>query len=189
MRWQIYLLVALLCISPVAAYTGTFGVMPPLSPGPSKTTNTKFELDTEDSNPQTIITNLIYVQSIVVETNPEHEAPLHVKERPEGGSVAFSITVPKPINDDLVEATIFFWGPDVPTLTITHDHNGAPPVVLSATKVQPTQTNSDGNVLWSITVNSFSDFYTSKPEPRPFPWDMAILLFLASASCVTLVRY
>ncbi len=148
--------------APVLAYTGGISVFPPLVGGPEHKTVSNFDVDTTENNPQSITTGLNYVESVVITTNPVINSHLLISEYPAGDELAFSFTVPKPFQDALVSATINFWGPDVPEMQIWHVHQDEAPVLITATRVEPPQTNSDGNVLWSFTTTKFSDFFTNK---------------------------
>jgi hypothetical protein len=157
----IYILLSFLILTkPAAAYTGSIAIFPALTDGPDHTTITNIDIDTESQNPVRVTTNLNYVQSIVIETNPPVDTHLLIKEYPSGESVAFSFIVNQPFQDALVSATIYFWGPDVDSLQISHDHNGII-TPISATKIQPVEKNAENNILWSFTTTSFSDFFTS----------------------------
>lgn len=175
---------------PAYAYTGSFGVSP-TAIGPDKKTEDKFDIDTETTNPQEIMTDLFYVYKIIIETASGQTGPLHIKEYETGEDPAFDIILPKPINDDLVKATIYIWGPDDPTLTIYHYHTGEPTYTIEATKVEPTVTREDGMVLWYFETTSFSSFFINKPRPiRQFPLIPVILLaILSAAPCIVLRRH
>ncbi len=89
---------------------------------------------------------------------------LIVKEYPTDSDYTFDIIVnDNNLRENLVRATFYVWAPNVASLTITHDHQGAPTVYETASKVSPTVTNADGNVLWEFTVTNFSSF--SWPAP------------------------
>lgn len=159
----VYLLLScVISAKPVAAYTGSIGVFPALTDGPNHVTVTNIDINTESQNPAWVTTNLNYVQSVVIETNPPVNTHLLIKEYPSGDTVAFSFIVNQPFQDALVRATVYFWGPDVASLQIYHQHSGAPDELINATKIEPVQRNADNNVLWSFTTYSFSDFYLSK---------------------------
>ncbi len=175
------LILIVMMTTPVYAYTGSFGIVP-TAIGPDKKTETKFDIDTETTNPQEIITDLFYVYKIIIETVSGQTGPLHIKEYETGEDPAFDIIIPKPINDDLVKATIYIWGPDDPTLTIYHYHTGEPTYTIEATKVSPTVTRADGMVLWYFETTSFSSFFINKPRPpQQFPLVPVIILTLLSA--------
>src|SRR4030042_3414330 len=155
------LLSCLIWIKPANAYTGSIAIFPALTDGPDHTTVFNFDVNTNSQNPVTVTTNLNYVQSIVNETNPPLNSHILIKEYPSGESVAFSFIVNQPFQDALVQATIYFWGPDVDSLQVYHEHGDEPAELINATKIDPIQRNADNNVLWSFTTYSFSDFYTS----------------------------
>ena len=152
--------------SPAKAYTGGVSIFPPLLGGPDHKTVTNFPINTNDANPQSVITNLNYVQAVVIETNPLIKSHLLISEYPSGDDLAFSFTVPKPFQDALIRAHIYFWGPDVETLQIWHIHKDETPVLITANRVEPVITNPEGDVLWVFTTTSFSDFFTSKFDKK-----------------------
>ncbi len=190
MRKLILLLIVLLGSASVEAYTGSFALMPAAAGGPDHTTVSNFDIDTGSANPQMIVLDLNFIESIIIETSEPISGPLLVKEEPEGEQPAFSFTVPQKINDVLIQATVFMWGPDVESLSINHIHNNEPPVAIEATKVQPLEYDENGNVLWRFTTPSFSEFMVgdkSSPE-REFPMVYATLIALASISCCILFK-
>jgi hypothetical protein len=167
---------------PAQAYTGGISVFPPLANGPEHKTVSNFPVDTRNNNPQLIHTDLNFVESVIIETDPSIKSHLLISEYPDGDSLAFSFTVPKPFQDALVSATIFFWGPDIENMSITHVHQDEDPTQIPAVKVQPTQTNDNGDILWYFTTPSFSDFFLSnftKKINTDLPYmQMVILLAL-----------
>lgn len=183
--------ILLLLLPAVDAYTGSFAFSPALPGGPATKTTTMFDVDTETSNPQTIVTDLNFVYKIVIETVSGQTGPLHVKEYPDGDDPAWDIIVPKKINDDLVKATIYFWAPDSTssTITIIHQHTGEPDETLTATKVSPTVTDSSGRILWVFETSSFSSFFVNKkPEEHhdiPYIY-ISLLLFFSLSACILL---
>jgi len=156
------LLICLILVKPASAYTGSIAIFPALTGGPDHRTNSNFEINTENNNPAWQTTSLNYVESVVIQTNPGIKSHLIISEYPQGDNIAFSFTVPQPFQDALVNATVYFWGPDVDTLQITHQHQGLPDDLLNATKVKPIQRNANNDVLWYFTTSSFSDFYLTK---------------------------
>jgi len=180
----------LLFLPSVLAYTGGYSVLPSIPGGPGNTNVDRFDIDTTGTNPQTISVGMGYVEAVVVQTSSGVTGNLLVKEEPTGDSPTFSFTVQKKIEDELVQATVFFWAPDTSPLVITHQHANDPPTQVYATKVTPNQQDSDGNVLWYFTTTTFSEF-AIKPdyrEPRPFPVAAAILLALISLSACVMLR-
>lgn len=153
------------------AYTGAYGIMPAFMGGPDSSYVTQFDIDTENG-PATISANLYYVHSLVIETDRELESHILIKEYPTGGESTFDIIVPQPVQNALVSATVFIWGPDVDTLTIRHEHQGDETQYVSGVKVDPVVTNSDGNVLWSFTVTSFSTFSYFNPLAQDASWNL-----------------
>lgn len=149
-------------VLPCQAYTGSIAIFPALSGGPDHKTVSNIDINTEEHNPYYQDVSLNYVKAIFIETNPTINSHLLISEYPSGDSVAFSFTVPKPFQDALVSATVYFWGPDVSSLQIWHQHQGEPDTQLTAIKVEPEQRNADGNVLWYFTTTSFSTFFTSE---------------------------
>jgi hypothetical protein len=150
--------------SSVLGYTGSFALLPPASPGPDNTDVDVFFVNTATSNPQYIDIDMSYVYAVEITTNGSVAGALIVTERPTSWSPHFSFTVPKKVQEALIEATIYLWAPDNQSLEIWHDHQGDDPYLTTGTKVDPEQTDGNGNVLWSITVYSFSDFYVEEPE-------------------------
>jgi len=187
----IFIVLLVLLLPTVNAYTGSFIFSPALTGGPSTKTTTMFDVDTVTSNPQEIITDLEFVYKIVIETSTGETGPLHVKEYPDGDDPAWDIIVPKKINDALVKATIYFWAPDSmsDTMTIIHEHTGEPDVFLTAYKVSPTVTDSSGRILWYFETTSFSTFYANKKPEREhrIPYvTLAILTLLSASACILL---
>ena len=185
------IVIVLLILPNVHGYTGSFAFSPALTGGPATKETTMFDVDTETTNPQTIITDLDYVYKIVIETVSGQTGPLHVKEYPEGEDPAWDIIVPKKINDDLVKATIYFWAPDSTssTMTVVHHHTGEPDTYLTAYKVSPTVTDSSGRILWYFETTSFSSFFVNKkPESdRGIPYlYISLLLFFSLSACILL---
>src|SRR4030042_1852883 len=95
----------LLYSSPVLAYTGGISVFPPLINGPKHKTVTNIPIETDQGNPQMIITSLNYVEAVIIETDPTIKSHLLISEYPADDDLAFSFTVPKPFQDALVQAT------------------------------------------------------------------------------------
>lgn len=190
MRFPLVLMVALLLGGSAEAYTGSFALMPAAAGGPDHTTVENFDLDTGAANPQMIVLDLHFVESIIIETSEPVSGPLLVKEEPEGEQPAFSFTVPQKVNDVLIQATVFFWGPDVDSLSINHLHHNEPPIAIVATKVQPLEYDENGNVLWRFTTPSFSEFYVGDKSAsgREFPLVYASIIALASISCCILFK-
>ena len=189
LRLHLFLLVGVLIAGSVDAYTGGFSVIPAIIGGPDHTTVSNFDLNTETTNPQMITPDMNYIHTLIIETSEPITSPLLIKEEPDGEVPAFSITVPSKVQDVLVQATIFFWGPNVDSLTIIHDHNGAEPYPETATKVQPVETDASGRVLWRMTVSSFSDFYVAREkQQRDFPLFPLLFITLASISCCLLFK-
>ena len=191
--WKTATLIVLfvLVLPAVNAYTGSFVISPALPGGPSTKTTTMFDVDTVTSNPQEIITDLEFVYKIIIETVSGQTGPLHVKEYPDGDDPAWDIIVTKPINDDLVKATIYFWAPDSmsDTMTIIHEHTGEPDTFITAYKVTPTVTDADGRILWYFETTSFSTFYANKKPEREhrIPYvTLAILTLLSASACILL---
>lgn len=186
-------ILALMALTSVAhAYTGSFAVSPAIPGGPGKNTVESYDIDTRVTNPQTIIADHYYVYSVVLQLNTADTAKLLITEDAsrQGGDLAFSFTVPQRIQDELVSATIYFWAPDVPSLTITHVH-GSVSSPITATKVSPQVNGLNGNVLWSMTTTSFSDFYSGaqpSSSPKEFPIAPLVILALASVSACVLLR-
>ncbi|HEC65937.1 MAG TPA: hypothetical protein ENI23_11650, partial [bacterium] len=183
----IFIVLPLLYPKLVSAYTGSFSIFPPASGGPEHTNVTKFGVNTNLSNPQTISIDLFYVEKITIETDGGQTGPLLIKEHKTGSNIAFSITIPKKIQDSLITATVYFWGPDVDTLQIWHQHKNEDPVLINAIKVEPETTNEDGSVLWSFTTTSFSSFYVDKIQTssildKDIPWIPLIILVTLAIS-------
>ena len=153
-------LLSLAIAAPVSAYTGVYVIAPTIAGGPNSVNVTQFDLNANAGNGLThaIQTNLTYVQSIVIQTSEDIDSHILIKEYPAGSDQTFDIIVPQPVQNVLVQATVTIWAPDVETLLIRHEHQGEPTTFEAATKVQPTQTDVNGNVLWSFTVTSFSSF-------------------------------
>ena len=173
------------------AYTGTYGILPPPVGGPGSVTVTNFDIDTKANNPQTIPINLYFVQSIVIETNPEIKSNLLIKEYPEGSAQAFDIIVPQPAQDALVQAVVYVWAPDAETLVVQHEHQGEPTIYENANKVLPEISDGSGNVLWSFTVTSFSSFSLlesiTDSVQKNYPWQGANGAMLAVILASTLM--
>jgi len=179
------LLICLILVKPASAYTGSIAIFPALTGGPDHRTNSNFEINTEDNNPFWQTTSLNYVESVVIQTNPAIKSHLIISEYPQGNNIAFSFTVPQPFQEALVSATIYFWGPDVDSLQIYHEHTGEPTELLNATKVEPIQRNTDNNVLWYFTTNSFSSFYLNKINNGVNQKLPTFALFGLSAMCLS----
>ncbi len=146
-----------------SAYTGSYGIAPATTPGPNTSKNTNIDIDTT-AGTQTIIADLQYVYKIVIETSVPLTSHLIVKEYPADSDYTFDIIVnDNNFRENLVRATFYVWAPNVSSLTIVHDHQGAATVYETASKVSPVVTNDDGNVLWEFTVTNFSSF--SWPAP------------------------
>lgn len=189
------LFLALFLAQAAFAYSGSFATMPALPGGPATNTITNFDIDTRTNNPQTINTNLDYVYQVIIETSTPEKSNLLITENPSSGQQApgsFSFTVPQRIQDALVSATIYFWGPNQETLTIEHVHQGTTTEYLTATKASPETTDGQGRILWMITTTSFSEFIpqgtpSREPDNTPFIIYSASIL-LASASALALFR-
>ena len=178
---------------PVFSYSGGFAVVPPLAGGPGSNTVSNFDIDTRVTNPQTIVTNLNYVQQVIIQTSTPERGNLLITENPSSGQIdpsSFSFSVPQKIQDALVSATVYFWGPDQPTLLMTHVHQGVATEVLTATRVSPEQRDAQGRVLWTFTTTSFSEFIMVQKPPRPItPFVVYLALILvASASSIALFK-
>jgi hypothetical protein len=190
--WLASVAVIFFILPSVQAYTGNFAFSPPLTGGPDTKETTVFDVDTETSNPQTIITDLNFVYKIIIETTSGQTGPLHVKEYPDGDDPAWDIIVTKPINDDLVKATIYFWAANSTntTMTVIHQHTGEPDIILTAYKVSPATTDSTGRILWYFETTSFSTFFVNKKPERELsiPYAYIGLLMIFSLSACILLR-
>jgi len=193
MKWKTFLIL-LICFGSLFfradilhAYTGIYGIFPPALGGPSHNTVTNFDLNTTEG-PATIPMNLYYVQSMVIHTTEPIDSHILIKEYPEGSDTAFDVIVPKKVQDALEYATIYIWAPDIDSLVIEHEHNGAPTVFENATKIIPKEMDGNGNVLWVFTVTSFSSFTLfesiADAANKTTTWSMPFLLALfALLSC------
>jgi len=144
------ILIFTLLASPVgvSAYTGVYGIFPPAVGGPGSVTVTNFDLDTT-SGPATIAMNLYYVQSITIETNEPISSHILIKEYPEGSETAFDIIVPQPVQDALIQATIYVWAPDSSSLVVQHEHNNEPTIFETIADSMQTKTLWNmSNMLW-----------------------------------------
>ncbi|MBI4146149.1 hypothetical protein HY489_02310 [Candidatus Woesearchaeota archaeon] len=188
MRIVILTIVLAIIATSVTAYSGSFATTPPLPGGPNSNTVTNFDVDTRNgNNPQTLQTNLNYVYQIIIQTTTPITSNLLITENPssgQSGDGSFSFTVPQRLQDELVQATIYFWGPDQATLTVDHVHQGQTTETLTAARAEPPQTDAQGRVLWVITTTSFSEFFPNGvPAPirdnAPFYTYMAIVAIAA----------
>ncbi|RJP56761.1 MAG: hypothetical protein C4541_11565 [Candidatus Auribacter fodinae] len=178
------------------AYSGGFATSPPLLGGPSSNTITNFDLDTREDNPQTIVTNLDFVQRVIIETATGIKSHILITENPSSGQLSpgsFSFTVPQKVQDELVRATIYFWGPDQETLLVDHIHQGQTTEQIAAVRAAPEQTDAQGRVLWVITTTSFSEFIplgtTEAQDRNIIPFVIyAALIALATLSAIVLLR-
>jgi len=185
MKCKIPILIAAILLCSVAfAHSDSVSILPPVHGAMEQ-----FHIDIT-SSPQTILTDMTYVHSITILTTTAQNGPLLVREEPLGEGTLFSLTAPQSIEDDLIKATIQFWGADVPSLQIIHDHTGEDPYTVEAIRIVPDQTNFEGNVLWEITVPSFSDFYTQLPQKqKDFPILPALLIaFCALTGCFLVAK-
>lgn len=183
MRIPLWILVAILLLLPVSAYTGAFAIFPP-APGPDYPFTQRLDVDTNTQNPDVIDVGGEVIESITITTDEPIRQSLILQERPAGQGPTFSISAPMILQKVLVEATITFWAPEQETLTIVHDHAGDEPYEEQATKIQPTQTDGKGNILWTMTVDSFSTFYAQEPSRRTMPWNAILLVSILSSSCL-----
>lgn len=196
MKTAILLVLTLALAMAAQAYSGAFASSPPLPGGPSSNTVTNFDIDTRNgNNPDTIDTNLDYVYRVIIESATPLKSNMLITENPSSGQSnpgSFSFSVPQRMQDELVTATIYFWGPDQPTLTIDHIHQGELSETLTAARADPPQTDAQGRVLWVITTTSFSEFipHGSGAPPRSnLPFIIyAALVMLASTSAIVLFR-
>jgi hypothetical protein len=153
------------------AYTGAYGAMPAMTGGgPGSSYVNQFDLNTE-AGPATILMNMYYVHSMVIETDREIDDHILIKEYPAGSENTFDIIVPQPVQNALVSATVYIWAADTETLTIRHEHSGEPTQYVTASKVQPVTEDGNGNVLWSFTVSSFSSFSFFNPLAQHSTWN------------------
>lgn len=105
----IVIISAFIVSEPVMAYTGIFGVFPPIENGPSSITVHEFTFDTTGGLPASITTNLFYLQSVIIETSPGMVGSFIVKEYPAGNSQRFDIIVSDEVQGALINATLFVW--------------------------------------------------------------------------------
>lgn len=190
-KLSVLVLLCLVSIPVAFAYTGSFAFAPALTGGPDTKTTTMFDVDTGVENPQELLTDLNFVYKIIVETSEPESGPLHVKEYPDGDDPAWDIIVPKKLNDVLIKATIYFWGPSTgTTMTIVHQHAGEPDEYLTATIVSPTVLDASGRALWVFETTSFSSFYVNhKPDHSlNLPYLFITLITLCSALPVVVLR-
>lgn len=177
-------------ISSASAYTGSYGILPSPVGGPSHITVTNFNVSTTNGT-DIVIMNLGYIYSMEIETSPDIDSHILVKEYPSGQGKTFEVIVPQPLQNALVQATVYVWAPDSENLVVEHDHKGAPLSYENATKVDPEITDGNGNVLWQFTVTSFSSFTFMESVhdkvSRETPWAgrNAIYLLLILAATVT----
>ena len=175
------LLGAFFVVAPAHAYTGSYGILPAPAQGPDSVTVINVDVDTETFNPQAIYVGGSYVEWITIETDPAMVSNILVKEYPPLEGDTFDIIVPQPLQNALVQATVYVWAPDGESLTIEHDHQGEPIVYETATKVLPEQTDGNGNVLWVFTVSSFSSFTlidSTGAQNTSIPLDMTNMITL-----------
>lgn len=172
------------------AYTGSYLVSPVATPGPGSTTPYQEKLDTRDVNPDRIEFNGFYVYAVTIKTHTGVKGNIVLLEESQGGQNTWSFNVPQKIQNELDWATIEFWAPDQDELLIWHDHQGQDPYQEIATRVSPELSDGNGNVLWSITVNSFSSFYENPPVPNTSVPVVPIvaLLSLTAISCYFVQR-
>jgi len=174
------------------AYSGGYGILPALINGPDKKEMNKFDITTDLTNPQTIVTDLTYIYQVTIATSTPESGNLMIIENPTGDEESFSFSVPKKIQDSMLWAEILFWAPNTETLSVTHVHNSGDPKILTGTKIEPVTPNANGDVLWSITTTSFSEFYLSAMATdyqKNWPTFSLILLIICSASAVILFRF
>ncbi len=196
MRTATLIIIAALLATASHAYSGAFASTPPLAGGPNSNTVTNFDIDTRNgNNPATINTNLDYVYQVIIESATPLKSNMLITENPSSGQSnpgSFSFSVPQRMQDELVTATIYFWGPNQATLTIDHIHQGDLTETLTATRTEPPQTDAQGRVLWVITTTSFSEFIptgngTPPKDNLPFAIYTALVI-LASTSAAILFR-
>jgi len=161
MKWPVVLVVSLFFISPVYAYTGSFSIWPPFA-GNADQVIEMYEIDTTIENPQILVVGMNVVEELTIETTIPLTAPILITESPKKESYSFSVNVPMTVQNELVSATIYFWGPDIDYLEIAHNHPGNDPEMLEATKIN--SDGEDGLALWKFTTYSFSDFYLEQPQ-------------------------
>lgn len=187
---------ALLWTTPAFAYTGTYGVFPTVSGGPSSVTVTNFDLDTS-SGSTTITTGLNYLYSITITTSEPIDNHFLVKEYPSGSEKAYDIIVAQKVQDAMTEAVMTIWAPDTESLVVEHDHKGAEIEYVTATKVENSPVDANGNVLWQFTVHSFSSFtpfdtletaMSSRPRWGHSIFNSLLPLLLVSISAPLILR-
>lgn len=190
MRYHgIVAVVALVLAGSVSAYPGSFFIFPTIPGGSDAAPVSEFRIRTAAFQPQEIMADLRFVKALTIETSTAVEGPLLISEEP-GGAPAFSLSTPQEIQDALVKAMVFFWAPDAETLEIWHKHSTNDPVPLTATRVTGIKPNEEGDVLWHVTLTTFSDLYVvQQPRPaRPFPLVPVLIIALASLSSCVLLR-
>ncbi len=189
-----WFLILIVQASLVYAYTGSFAFTPPLPGGPISNDITNFNVDFTAYETEIIEANLDFIKEVHIILNENlNNIALKIAENPSSGQTSdgsFSFNLPQKAQDALVEATIYFWGGDVPSITIEHVHNGEVTEILTAERAEPEQQDSDGRILWKVKTYSFSDFYIGgkRTIKKEIPTVHILLLLFSTVSACILLR-